>query len=474
MGLSLLGGILKDAGHEVMLMDFAFLRDLKGHIRVPEIEEILDEFQPDVIGMSVFTYLYDECETLIARIADHSDLPIILGGPHFSVFPQDFARDSRISYIVRGEAEKVILNLVETAKRERHPLYIECPVPTPQEIPAVNLDIAYGSEHLKVYQIQLSRGCPYHCSFCTIEQVAGRQVRPRDIETCLKEISEAKRCYPELETIDITDDCPTFNKVRFKSFLRILANSNIGCELVIDNMRANLLDEEMLQLYVAAGGQNICLGAESGHPEVFRMVNKDERLEDIVHAAKLIREYGLILGLCFVIGLPGDNLKRHSSSMALAKALKPDYVFWNMCIPWPGTEVYAWYQKHGHVGDLRNFSTLIDPRGRFRKPVAYSKDFSKKDRVRAWLMANLETHKYFRQPLDIWRLFILCLRYRTNKSFGTYFLQCFIPEVLHRFADKMTRMTKLSLRLIGHSVIYPKHKGIAGSESCNRSYKSIN
>jgi anaerobic magnesium-protoporphyrin IX monomethyl ester cyclase len=444
MGLSLLGGILKNAGHEVMLMDFAFLRVLKGHIRVPEIEEILDGFRPDIIGISVFTYLYDECKTLIGRISRHSDLPITLGGPHFSVFPEDFQHDSRVSYIVRGEAEKVILNLVETAKRENQPVHVDCPLPMAQEIPAINLDIAYGSEHLKVYQIQLSRGCPYRCSFCTIERIAGRRVRSRDVDACLHEIAKAKRSYPQLEVIDITDDCPTFDKLRFKNFLRILAQANIGCELVIDNMRANLLDEEMLRLYVAAGGKNICLGAESGHPEVFRTVNKGESLDDIVQAARLIRKYRLILGLCFVIGLPGDNLKRHAKSMALAKALKPDYVFWNMCIPWPGTEVHRWYQMHGYVADLRNFSTLIDPHGRFREPVAYATDFSIRDRVRAWLMANLETHRYFRDPRDSWAVLLLSLKYKTYKSFGIYFFTCLIPEVLTRLAGKFKRSVRAS------------------------------
>lgn len=183
MGLSLLGGILKAGGHEVLLMDFAFLRDLKEHIRVPEIEEILDEFQPDLIGISVFTYLYDECEALIERISSRCTFPIILGGPHFSVFPEDFAHDLRFSYIVRGEAETVILHLVETAKREARPVFIICPKPASNEIPAVNLDVAYGHEFLKIYQIQLSRGCPYHCSFCSIEQVAGRRIQHRKIET---------------------------------------------------------------------------------------------------------------------------------------------------------------------------------------------------------------------------------------------------------------------------------------------------
>ncbi|MFH1950048.1 MAG: B12-binding domain-containing radical SAM protein [Pseudomonadota bacterium] len=448
MGFSIMGETLVSNGHEVKIMDYAFLRDLKRQIRVPDIEEVIDEFEPHVVGISVFTYLYDECQTLVARISRHCDLPIILGGPHFTIFPRDFADDSRISYIVRGEADTVILGLVEAAKRESWPVLVNYPLPSPDEIPAVNLDVAYGSQYLRTYQIQLSRGCPYNCSFCNVRFIAGRRVHARDLETCIDQIVKAKRRYPNIEVITITDDCPTFDKERFKRFLRMFREANLGCGLTIDNGRANLVDEEMIQLYMAAGGRNICLGAESGHTEVFEGIHKGESLEDIVNAAKLVRKYGLTLGLCFVIGLPWDNLERHSYSMRLAKALRPNYVFWNMCIPWPGTEVHQWYQTHGEIGDLRNFSTLIDPRANFRDPVCTSIDFPKEDRIKAWLMANMETHIYFSNPHDIWKLLSLTLRYKIYWSFAIYFARCFLPEVVVYSRYILGRIVRRALSVI--------------------------
>lgn len=421
IGLGILGEILVSNGYKVKIMDYAFLRDLKRQIRVPNIEEVIHEFKPDVIALSVFTYLYEECQTLIETISRCCNVAIILGGPHFTVFPTDFSDDSRISYIVRGEAERVILNLIETAKREQRPVFVDCPLPSADEIPAVNLDIVYGNQYLKAYQIQLSRGCPYNCSFCNIHLIAGRRVRARNLETCLNEIIQAKRRYPNIKNVTITDDCPTFDKERFKRFLRMFKEANTGCEIWVDNMRANLIDEEMIQLYVAAGGLNICLGVESGHPQVFKQIHKGESVENIIETVKLIRKYGLTLGLCFVIGLPEDNLKRHSYSMKLAKTLKPDYIFWNMCIPWQGTEVYRWYQTHGEIGDIRNFSTLIDPRLNFKEPVCSSYSFTKKDKIKAWLMANMETHNYFSIKRDIWKLLSLALKYKVYRSIAICF-----------------------------------------------------
>ena len=247
--------------------------------------------------------------------------------------------------------------------------------------------------------------------------IAGRKVRARDLYGVIDQIIRAKKQYPKLKNVTITDDCPTFNKNRFKRFLCLLKEANTGCTLSVDNMRADSIDDEMVALYKAAGGVNICLGVESGHPEVFNLIHKGESLTDIVEAAEKVRQSGIVLGLCFVIGLPEDNLERHLQSMRLAKLLRPHYIFWNMCVPWPGTEVGRWYQIHGEVGDIRNFSTLIDPRVNFKEPICSSRSFTKKQMIKAWLMANMETHFYLASLQNIPKLFRLTMQYGIFRSF---------------------------------------------------------
>jgi len=412
MGFTLLGDILVKKGHQVQIVDYAFLQSFKDKIRVPTVDEIIKDFSPDMIGICVFTYCYDECQSLIDHIARLYNLPIILGGPHLTSFPEDFVNDSRVSYIVMGEAEKVIVDLVESAKSEAKPVIITCPRPAVDDIPAVNLAIAYGSDLLNAYQIQLSRGCPYRCVFCNVKHIAGQQVRARDVQTCVAQIAEAVRTHPAINTIFITDDCPTFDMGRFKLFLKLFARAQTGCNIWIDNLRANLIDEELIQLYKEAGGMNICLGVESGDPKIFETINKGESLADIIEAARLIKKYKLELGLCFVIGLPNDNLSSHKMSMKFAKTLKPDYIFWNMCVPWPNTDVYQWFKQHGEIGRPHNFSTLIDPQANFKEPVCSSIDFSKEDRIKAWLLANMETHNYFTKPDAFPKLIVSAFRYK--------------------------------------------------------------
>lgn len=392
MGLTLLGQMLVSEGHVVKVVDFAYLGSVKDKIEVPTLAELLEEFKPDVVGISAFTYLFDEVVSMIAEVHELSNATIIVGGPHATLFPQDFANDARVDYVVRGEAEGVILKLVSSAQRSSSTTVIDCPAVDGASIPVVNLDIAYGSEHLTNYQMQLSRGCPFNCSFCNVDLIAGRRVRPRDIDACLDQFEDARKKFPTIKVLSITDDCPSFSRKRFKEFLRNVIDRRIKVILTVDNMRADLLDEEMLELYEQAGGQNICLGVESGHPEVFKLVHKGESLDQIITAARLIKKQGLQLGMCFVIGLPEDSFERHKASMKLAKQLKPDYIYWNMCVPWPGTEIHDWFTRNGKIGEFRNFATLIDRELNYGIPPAYTDQFNQQQRTRAWLMANIETY----------------------------------------------------------------------------------
>lgn len=450
MGFTLMGRILVDAGFTVKLIDYSYLKGIRHYIEAPTVEDAVREFKPDVVGVSVFTYLYDEAQDIIERISKCTSAPIMVGGPHVTLFPDDFSNDPRISFVVRGEAEMVILDLVSSATRQQKPVVVTSPPPPPEMIPEVNLDIALGCEYIKEYQIQLSRGCPFHCSFCTIDFVAGRRVRGRDIDLCLSQIAKAKKRFPTIETVSITDDCPTYNRKRFKEFLAKFAVLGTEMMLTIDNVRADLIDEEMIQLYVLANGQNMCLGAESGHPEVFKLVHKGETLEHIRAAAGLIRKYNLTLGLCFVIGLPEDTIERHKSSIRLAKELKADYIYWNMCVPWPGTEIHKWFQENGSIGDIRNFSTLIDLNIEFKDPPAVSRIFPKEDRIKAWLMANLETAtlpifsgsfllNLKNLPRNILRLLRFTIKYNLYSSLLIFIKEFFLRKIPYEIKRRVRK-----------------------------------
>jgi hypothetical protein len=161
----------------------------------------------------------------------------------------------------------------------------------------------------------------------------------------------------------------------------------------------------------------------------------------------LVRKHNnLSLGLCFVIGLPGDSLERHLYSLRLAKSLKPDYIFWNMCIPWPGTLVNQWYQTHGEIGDLRNFSTLIDTKVNFQEPVCSSPNFPKEDMIKAWLMANMETYCF--SPLGFRKLILETTKHKLYRSFVIYIRGYIFHAIITRLKSMRRNLKQFGIYFV--------------------------
>ena len=169
--------------------------------------------------------------------------------------------------------------------------------------------------------------------------------------------------------------------------------------LSIANIRADTIDAEMLQLMKPANCQAVCLGVESADPEVFKHVNKGESLEDIRRAAGLIKDAGLSLGMCFVIGLPHDSWEHHKNSVAFAKEFQPDYIYWNVMHPMKGTDAHYYFVQRGaQIEDDTDYTSLSDLTWETNEPLVETPEFTKWDRKKARYYAVVETDQYIPYP----------------------------------------------------------------------------
>lgn len=348
LGLGILAARLADAGLSPIVIDYSYSE------RLPDIERFLAEFEPDVLGVSLFSQNLRESERFIERVNRlRPGVPIIVGGPHPSLaFDDEVERILRlagVATVVRGESDREIVDIVAASLSNRSLGVVTC-TPLPLEdfcSPDFRL-VANGSD-LTTYPIQLSRGCPYRCSFCNIARMSGRKYRTRSVDDCLEEIGEAVERYKELQYIKVTDDAPNCLESRFEEFLRRYVERQFRPRLEIMQVRADHLTLEMCRSMKAAGGLFVCLGVESAHPDVFMGVNKGETLEQIERACEYVRSCGLLLVLCFVLGLPGATRETDLASLAFARRMRPVHCYWNIAQPMPGTAMYEYFRKHGKV-----------------------------------------------------------------------------------------------------------------------------
>ena len=182
MGSLCLGTILKEAGHEVLL-----LRD-KVRSVYDEKKKRLHEaiMRADVVAMSVLTSTANRAYQVADAIRSASPkTKIIMGGAHPTYMPEEAIKHSDL--VVKGEGEEIILDAVTDKNLTG---IVQGPaVADLNSYPYPDFSIISDQKRpLKRTPISTSRGCPYNCLFCTVSSTFGRKYRFRDPENILGEI----------------------------------------------------------------------------------------------------------------------------------------------------------------------------------------------------------------------------------------------------------------------------------------------
>ncbi len=415
LGLILIASELKAKGHEVAVVDYAYSPD------APPISEWIADQKPDLFGITLYTSHMKFARQAVNAIRNASKAPIAVGGPHASLYADELVEEGFADAIFRGECDhKFSDSIAQITRLSKSRVFVAEP-PDLSTIRPPDFSLGYGSFKMTYYPIQLSRGCPYDCSFCSVNLISTRAVRYRDLRSCLDEIKHAAKRFQRLRTIRIVDDCPTGNLARFKEFLQGYSKIGIGLPLHVDNMRADRIDDEMLDAIKRIGVDHLCIGVESGNERVFDMINKGEKLEDIGRASRMIQRHGIRLYTCFIIGLPGSTWDTEMDSIRFARSLKPNWIYWNLFQPHKGTRARDWFATNGRIYEEEDKTSLIGPILNTIDPPCDSPEFPADDRRRMHLTASLMTGAYWLNPRHFLNYISLIRKNRLWKAFFSGF-----------------------------------------------------
>jgi len=411
LGLTLMATRARELGHSPLVVDYAFAPG------APRIERLIAERPPDAVGVTLYTAHMGRARALIRDIRRLTAAPLAVGGPHATLYAESLAAERLADVVFRGECDLAFGRELPGLKRGAASRIVAAEPPDLDAVPAPDFSLAWGALAMTHYPLQLSRGCPFGCSFCSVRLISTRRVRYRDLGRCLDEVEAARPGLPRLRVVRIVDDCPTFDIGRFKDFLRAYARSKIGKPLHIDNLRADRFDDEMLDLIRRIGVDHLCIGIESGNPRVFAAIDKGERLADIARAAGMIKRHGIRLYTCFIVGLPESTSAAERDSIRLARSLKPAWIYWNLFQPHKGTEARAWFERHGRLFDEEDKSSLIDIGLGTTAAPCDTPEFPADERRRLQIAASLATGAYWLNPLYFPRYVALIVRERLAADF---------------------------------------------------------
>jgi len=362
LGLLYLSSVLREAGHEVRLAIVAEEDPVAAAC----------EWQPDVVGYSVYTGSQAYYRDLNLRLKQAVDVVSVFGGPHPTYFPE-FVDEPGVDAICLGEGEGAMLDLVQTLQAgkpltglqnwwfktnghvERNP--IRAAEDNLDILPFPDRELLFAADAFTrqsgIKHFITSRGCPYDCTYCFNHALAdlyrgkGKRLRQMSVEKVVEEVKWVQDRYP-MQFVVFLDDL----FIVYADWLRELADRfprEVGLPFFC-NVRANLVTPEKIDLLKAAGCASVGMGLETGNAELRNEILK-RNLSDkqIVEASRLIREAGIQLLTTNMLGLPGGTLENDLETLALNHACRPAYANAFLYQPYPRTELGEYARNNGYV-----------------------------------------------------------------------------------------------------------------------------
>ncbi len=344
LGLLSIGGPLIDAGHEVTLLDAEF-----GPMTYDRILQEVKRRRPEAVllGHSGSTSAQPIINDITSLIREHlPGVSIIIGG----VFPtyhynEILEKNPQIDYIVCGEGEAIIVELITALKQGTSPEVVKgiafrlngVPIKTLTAENIRNLD-AYriGWELMEPYHytywgkrkavvIQFSRGCPYPCTYCG-QSLFWKKWRHRDPQLLADEIEMLHHKYG-IEVINFADENPSSNPKAWRAFLEALVAKNLKLILVGSIRADNIVrDAAFLHLYKQAGFERFLLGIENYDEVVLERIKKAGTISKDKEAIQLLRQHGILSMATYVVGFGEEKTRDFYNSLKQLLSYDPDQV----------------------------------------------------------------------------------------------------------------------------------------------------
>lgn len=351
LALGVLAG-LTPAGTQVEVIDDRF-------------ETIDYETPRDLVGISVKTFTarraYQIADAFRAR-----GIPVILGGHHVSLLPEE--AQSHADSVFIGEAEGLWQSVLEDVSRKcLQPVYHGG---RETHYPPTRIDRAvfHGKRYLPVTTVETARGCPFNCNFCSVTAFFGHTFRRRSIGQIVDEI----RALPR-KTILFVDDNIVGHIESAKELFAALAPLHIRWMSQASISMAR--DLELMELMHKSGCAGLLVGIESLFHENLKDMHKTWNIarKDYTESLQIAREYRIAIVGSFIVGLDNDTNESLDATLEFAIQQKLFAVLFNMLIPFPQTDLYRQLEREGR---LRYEKWWLDPAYRYGQAVFQPRYFS--------------------------------------------------------------------------------------------------
>ena len=313
-------------------------------IQDENIEDIDFDEKVDLVAITANTALVERAY----KIADEfrkKDIKVIIGGMHTSIFPCEglLHADS----IAVGEVENIWKQIIEDFKSnnlKKIYQFAERPILSLQPMPRHDL---INHKKYRLYNVQVARGCPYNCEFCSVQTYLGNKYRCKSIGRIIKEIkilnSFGKKSFLFSDDNFFIDE--KFKKEFLKAIipLKISFSTQIGIHVY--------QDEEFLDLLVRAGCTSVLIGFESINQKNLEQIKKDGiyKVDHYYRVIEKIQSKGIMVTGSFLFGFDSDDINVFEDTAKFIKDSGLGNFLISILTPLPGTELYSRLEKEDRL-----------------------------------------------------------------------------------------------------------------------------
>ncbi|MGE5383351.1 MAG: B12-binding domain-containing radical SAM protein [Omnitrophica WOR_2 bacterium] len=332
-GLCYIATFLEEQGsHNVSFLDLCFSTDCN-----KDIQKAIRDFGPDVIGISIRNIddtggydtqflLEDVKNDVINYVKKEFSGPIVIGGPSVGISGREMLDYFDLESAIRGDGEAAMLEFVnrvenhqpldglkgliirrdQTIIQDNAPFRLQELNSIPFPKPLRYLDIDRYHRFGSPIQIQTKRGCALSCSYCTYNNIEGKQYRlinpkrvAEEIEILVKETG--------INHVELADSIFNIPLNHAKEVLREVIGKHLNLKLHTMGLSPAAIDEELLDLMKQAGFNEVDIGAESACDEVLESLAKNFKRTDVISTANLLKKKKIPATWFIMLGAPVET-----------------------------------------------------------------------------------------------------------------------------------------------------------------------
>ena len=340
IGAVYMANALQEAGARVRIFDMRYYSETS------PLQREIASFQPDRIGLSLrnidnASYPAVRCylpsyAALVKSIRTICNVPIILGGSAFSIFPYEIAAHLGVDGGIKGEGENAtgIFQEISQGQIAAADPADMADVAFPENIK----DLFPGFRRYKTMGIQTARGCPNKCIYCTYPSLEGSRRRVRTAENVVADIAMLYKDFG-INNYFFVDSLFNGDEGHMVRVLEELVDRKLPVRFSC-YMQPKMSDSGIFQLLRKAGCVAVDFGTDSGSPAMLSSFRKPFTQSDISATSLACRKAGIDFCHSLIFGGPGETLGTIAETVSLMDELSPRAVIAMTGIRiYPGTEM---------------------------------------------------------------------------------------------------------------------------------------